>query len=71
MNMKENWVNKWNKDFERQLKIFNVMLCIFLLIFITLASLGWMRYFQCEKELKNLSSGVDAMFRQNGSRTIE
>ena len=69
--MKENWVNKWNSSLERQLKIFNTLLCIFLLIFITLASLGWIRYYQCQKEFKNLSQGVDTMFRQNGSITIE
>jgi len=69
--MKENWVNKWHRDFVRDLKIHNVLLGIFLLIFITLASLGWMKYFQCQKEFKNLSQGVDTMFRQNGSITIE
>jgi len=64
-------MNKWNRSFERDLKIYNALLCIFLLIFITLASLGWMKYFQCQKEFKNLSSGVDAYYRQNGWRTIE
>ena len=69
--MKDNWVNKWNSSLERQLKIFNALLCIFLLIFLIIGTLGWMRYFQCQKEFKNLSSGVDAYYRQNGSITIE
>ena len=69
--MKDNWVNKWNRSFERDLKVYNALLCIFLLIFLIIGTLGWMRYFQCQKEFKNLSSGVDAYYRQNGSITIE
>ena len=69
--MKENWVNKWNRSFERDLKVYNALLCIFLLIFITLASLGWMRYFQTKKQLKELNQNVDIMFRTEGTITIE